>query len=197
MNVVIIVSRRKSGYTFSRYSGDNVEAMPREGDETMAKKKKKSNSKQILMIVLLLVMATGAVVVFQSGFFGRSNQPVYDSSLVDCVTVTGTIRADDLNLSGKEITRINRLMSKFSLSFDSIEVNLELEDQFAPIEIENDTVLVLRLRCQAPEMEVAFWSRKVPRNRLVKHMETAVPEAAKELKWATQKSGNTVRRIYL
>lgn len=163
----------------------------------METKKKKSNGKQILTIVLLLVMAGGAVVFFQSGFFGGSNQPRYDSSLVDAVSVTGTIRVGDLNLSGKEVTKLNRLMSKYALAFERIDINLELENQFAPIEIEKDTLLVLSLHCHSDHIEVAFWSRKVARGRLVKHVEKSMAEAARELKWAKKQPDANVRRIYL
>jgi|GEM_PF-2420296 len=150
----------------------------------MSTRKTKADHKGIWgpLVTLVLMLAIGAVVVFQTDLLGLKKGSRYDDELLSSVKITGTIKAKDLKLTGKEITSLNALSRSYGDLFSTMDMNLVLENKYAPIIIEHDTTMVLKLTCSAQDSEVVFRSREVKRSELVKHMERSMKKAEAEFK---------------
>ncbi|QGY38906.1 hypothetical protein GM415_01715 [Pseudodesulfovibrio cashew] len=161
-------------------------------------KRKEPNVALGVALSLILLAAVGAVVFFQTDLL-RGTGHRYDDALLNSVQVSGTIKARDLHLTGREITKINNLARRYGNLFHKMDINLVLPDKFSPIEIEERTTMVLTLRCHAEKAVVEFWSRRVSRSDLVRHVTRSMAEAASEYEHfiATPGSGRSVAHLYL
>lgn len=146
----------------------------------MTSRRKPSKTLWGALITSVILLAIGAVVVFQTDLLGLKDNSGLDSQLLPSVKVTGTIKVKDLKLSGKEITSLNDLSRSYGDLFSTMNMNLVLENKFAPIDIKHDTVMILRLTCSANNAEVAFREREVKRSELVKHMQRSMKKAEAE-----------------
>jgi hypothetical protein len=150
----------------------------------MATRKTKTAAKRIWgpLATLVLMLAIGAVVVFQTDLIGLKKGSSYDDKLLPSVKITGTIKAEDLKLTDKEITSLNNLSRSYGDLFSTMNMNLVLENKYAPILIEHGTTMILTLTCSAQDSEVVFRSREVKRSELVKHMKRSMEKAEAEFK---------------
>jgi len=145
---------------------------------------KKSRSKRLWGTVAALVMllAMGAVVVFQTDLLGLRLDGGLDDELLPSIQLTGPIKAEQLRLTEWEITSLNDLSRKYGDLFSTMNMNLSLENKFAPLVIEQDTVMILKLTCKSQSSEVTFRSREVRRSELVDLMQRSVQKAETEFK---------------
>lgn len=150
--------------------------------------KKSSKGIWAAAAVVFLVLSIAAVVVFQTNILGVKVDG-YDDELLPSIKLTGPIKEKHLKLSGKEITSLNNLSRSHGDLFSAMHMNLSLENKFAPLEIEEDTVMILKLTCTAASSEVAFRSREVRRSELVKHMQRSMKKAESEFQRYRDKSG--------
>jgi len=158
---------------------------------------RKSPSKTLwgAVVTVILVLAIGSVVVFQTDMLGLKGDD-YDSALLPSVRLSGTIKAKDLNLTGMEITSLNNLSRSYGDLFSTMDMNLILENKYAPIVVEHDTVMLLKLTCTTHDAEVVFRQREVRRSDLVKHMQKTMKVAETEFKrHRDMNGGNVFRRL--
>lgn len=168
----------------------------------MAGAKQESSVAQTLSLIGLLAVAVGAVVVFQAGAIDLSffmSKPSYDSALMETISVKGPVKVKDLNLSKSEIRKINYAALRCQELFPSMDVILNMADQFAPIKVNMDTELILGLALKAEETEVTFYNRTLERKNLVPHMVRSMEEAAEEFTHIKALPDRTapIERLYL
>ena len=168
----------------------------------MARTKSNSNIRLISGLIALLLIAVGAVITFQTDFVGKAfsnNAPTLETAFIDSIKVSGTIKFEDLKLTGAEITKINNMARRNRTVFDRMDMNFELEDQFAPIDVDENTTLVMTLKLKADTTEVSFWSRKVPRSQLVIHLSRSIKKAASEYKHYRDMPNRTapIKKLYI
>jgi len=147
----------------------------------MAQKQMTTNTKRNMVLALLLFLAAGAVVAFQADYIHISfakKAPTYSSELLSMINVDGAVKVKDLNLSSSEIRKINYAAMKMRRVFSQIDVSLNMEDKFAPIEVGRNTELELGLVFKAgDDCEVQCWTQSVSRSRLVAQVVRSMEEA--------------------
>ncbi len=169
----------------------------------MARESTSSNTGRNVAILLLLLIAAGTIVAFQTDFVRwafAKKAPSYSKELLAMISVNGSVKVKDLNLTGKEIKAVNFAAMKVSKVFPSVNVSLDMLDRFAPIKVENDTELKLGMVFKTEEnCEVAFWTRTIPRKRLIPHMVRSMEEAMSEFENIRKLSRGekTFKRLYL
>lgn len=145
----------------------------------MSVRKKNSKAVWATAVTILLLAGAAAVVFFRGDLLGFGGADL-EVKLLPSVKVTGTINAEDLNLSGREIASLNKLSRSYGDLFSTMNMNLVLENKFAPIDIKQDTIMILKLICTARGAEVVFRSREVRRSELVTHMQRSMKKAETE-----------------
>lgn len=169
----------------------------------MARKQTSGNSSRNVVIGLLLLIAAGAIVAFQSDYVRRAFAvpgPSYSEELLSMIGVKGAVKTEDLKLSKSEVRKINFAAMKVRKVFPKVDVSFNMEDKFAPIEVEQDTKLELGMVLRTDDdCEIAFWTRNVTRKRLVPQMVRSMEKAQAEYehyrKQPELKSG--FKRIYM
>lgn len=135
---------------------------------------------KVAVIVTIFVLL-GSLVVYQTGFFADNPLLSKSAGLTDRVVVKGSVRVEQLKLSGKEVRQINRAVSKHAKTFS--QVALYVDSKVMPGKIVRGSTLEWAMVLDAGEgMEVRSWSRKVSRIHLVPEVVMYMDKAAKEFK---------------
>lgn len=161
---------------------------------------KKSSSRRVGVVAaaVVILVAIGAVVVFQTGLLGVSIDDGFDDELLPSIQLTGPIKAKHLKLAEWEITSLNDLSRRYGDLFSAMNMNLSLESKFAPLVVEQDTVMIIKLTCKAQSSEVAFRSREVRRSELVDHMQRSVKQAEEEFRrYQGRTDGKNIMRLVI
>ena len=128
-------------------------------------------------VILVLFLTMAGLVIFKTGVLdgkGSSN-----GGLSGIVSVMGTVKLADLNLSKGEIRKINRAVATHKATFNQVDLYLDVKDGFR--DITTKTVLVWAMVLETnDECEVRSWSRKTDRGDLVPQMVMYMNKAAKE-----------------
>lgn len=135
-------------------------------------------------LFLLFFIAGGGIVAFKTSLATLSFtnvRPAYKAELLDMVSIHGSVKVDDLNLSNKEVKKINFAALKHRRLFPRVDMRLDMEDKFAPIQVESATMLEMSLVLVADDnSDVTCWTRKVSRKELVPSMVRFMDRAASE-----------------
>jgi len=107
--------------------------------------------------------------------------PTYDSELLSTVSVRGSIKPEDLNLSPKEIKKINFAVMKHSKDFKKVDIQLDRDDPHGPATVDKDTLLNMSVVLEIDkDCEIHSWDSKVPRDNLAPQMINYLEKAADE-----------------
>ncbi|WP_419785565.1 hypothetical protein [Pseudodesulfovibrio sp.] len=124
---------------------------------------------------MAFVIMIGAMAARIGVFSGSGSE----TALSDVVAVKGTVKVDDLRLTGGEVRKLNRAVEEHRGMFPEVDLFLDVKDKSH--NMEPDTVLVWAMILKANgECEVRSWSRKVSRTDLVPQMILYMDRAAKE-----------------
>jgi len=127
-----------------------------------------------LIILAFLLMA--GVIVARIGIFSGGAD---DEGLSGIVAIKGTVKPEELRLTGGEVRKLNRAVEEHRETFSKVDLFLDVKDK--SLSIKSDTVLVWAMILKANgDCEVRSWSRKVPRAELVSQMIIYMDRAAKE-----------------
>jgi len=142
----------------------------------MTKKKSDSNMFFKTTIILILFSAMGGLIAFKTGAFEKG---LSSEGLSGVVSVKGTVKFEDLNLSTGEVQKINRAVSTHKKTF--AQVDLFLDAKGDPEKMNGKTVLVWAMVLETNgDCEVRSWSRKISRGDLVPQMVLYMNKAARE-----------------
>jgi hypothetical protein len=143
----------------------------------MSRKGSNTNNFFRVGIILTFFFVMGALVVFKISLSEKSFFD--DEGLSGVVSVKGTVRAADLNLSKGEVSKINKAVASYRETFSKVDLFLDVKD--GSRDVNSDTVLVWAMVLQANgDCEVRSWSRKTARGDLVPQMVLYMNKAAKE-----------------
>lgn len=143
----------------------------------MHKKNSGSNKffKSSLLAIIFFCLA--GVLIFKTGILHSGTGG--ESGLSGLVSVKGTVKIDDLGLSGNEVKRINRAVAGHKDMFTQVDLFLDAKsgrDAAKPT-----TVLVMAMVLETNgDCEVRSWSRKISRADLVPQLIKYMNRAAKE-----------------
>lgn len=143
----------------------------------MAKKKSDGNTFLKTSVILVVFLALAGLLAFKTGLIQRDGASV--EGLSGIVSVRGTVKLADLNLSKSEVKKINRAVDQHKGTFDQIDLFLDAKD--GSNDMNNKTVLVWAMVLETNgDCEVRSWSRKISRENLVPQMVIYMNKAAKE-----------------
>ncbi len=141
--------------------------------------KKDSGLRSSLRIgaISILFLTMVGLVVFKTGMFHSASTD--GGGLSGVVSVKGTVKAEDLNLSGSEVSKLNHAVEKHRNTFTKVDLFLDAKGDSG--DISGKTVLVWAMVLETNgECEVRSWSRKIARGELVPQMVLYMNKAAKE-----------------
>jgi hypothetical protein len=143
----------------------------------MAKKNSDSNIFFKTSVIMVLFFAMATVIAFKAGVFESNGTS--GSGLSGVVSVKGTVRLKDLNLSKSEVKKINRAIAAHKKTFTQVDLFLDAKD--GSKDIKSTTILVWAMVLETNgDCEVRSWSRKTTRDDLVPKMVMYMNKAAKE-----------------
>jgi len=146
-------------------------------DAFMKKKKMDSNIVLKISLISVLFVAMAIVVVVKTDVLKSGD--VHADGLSGLVSVKGTVKVEDLNLSLAEVKKINRAVSTYKDTFSQVDLFLDAKKGIA--NMNGKTILVMAMVLETNgECEVRSWSRKVSRNDLVSQIVLYMNKAAKE-----------------
>lgn len=128
-------------------------------------------------VIIILFMTMAGLIAFKGELF--HSDAVSDEGLSGLVSVKGTVKVEDLDLSKSEIKKINRAVSNHKKTFTQVDLFLDVKDGSSDMNKTTTLVWAMVLETNG-ECEVRSWSRKVPRGELVAQMVIYMNKAAKE-----------------
>lgn len=138
---------------------------------------KNSSTKLKAATIFVLFLFMAGLIVFKTGIFTGGDAA--EKGLSGLVSVKGTVRIENLNLSKSEVTKINRAVAGHQDTFSQVDLFLDVKD--GSREIDPKTVLIWAMVLETNgDCEVRSWSRKVSRGDLVAQMILYMNKAAKE-----------------
>jgi len=127
-------------------------------------------------LILLAFLLMAGLIIARIGVFHIGAD---DEGLSGIVSIKGTVKADELRLTGGEVRKLNRAVEEHRDTFSKVDLFLDVKDKSPAVE--PDTVLVWAMILKANgDCEVRSWSRKVLRSELVPQMIIYMERAAKE-----------------
>ena len=143
----------------------------------MTQKKTGVNSFFKTSAILVLFLTMAGLIVFKTGLLERRTSN--SDGLSGIVSVKGTVKLDDLNLSKVEVRKINRAVAAHRATFKQVDLFLDAKD--GSKDITPSTILVWAMVLETSgECEVRSWSRKTARGDLIPQMVMYMNKAAKE-----------------
>ncbi len=141
--------------------------------------KKNSGSKSFLKIstIMTIFIVMIGLVVFKAGVFDRGLSG--NEGLSGIVSVRGTVKLDDLNLSNGEIKKLNRAVVAHRKTFTQVDLFLNTKDGSKDISAKTILVWAMVLDTNG-DCEVRSWSRKVSRSEFVAQVVRYIDKAAGE-----------------
>lgn len=134
--------------------------------------------------IAFVVLCLAGLIGFKSGTISLPGFINDSGSLVELspvVTIKGVVKARHLNLSQKEIKRINSCVFKHRNLLEGLDMKLNLAEKEAPLDdIRSDTRLKMVMGFRSDDCEVTSWEKSLTRKDLVRQMVRFMDKAAEE-----------------
>ena len=166
----------------------------------MAKVQSRPSKRKILFIVLLFALFMGAV-AFKAGVVDISSlkRASFGPELSDVISLSGPVKARDLNLSTGEIRQINRALLKHRTVFPHVRLVLDVKGQSRPVTVDPGTMLDMAMVLEVDsECQVRSWNRTVARRDLAGQMVRYMDKCAEEYDHYKDAPGmKNIRYLYI
>lgn len=150
----------------------------------MARRQKKS-LKGIFFTIAILLMCFAGLVAFRTGVFANVPKVFGEPDgipLAEQISVRGAVKVKDLGLSDKEVRKINWTVRKLGKVFNKVNVQVDMADQFAPLEVSKKTELKMVMNLETDDgCTVQSWQENVVRADFASYMVKYLKRAAVEL----------------
>lgn len=146
---------------------------------------KKSNSVRLKAVGFVLgFVFLSTLAVFKSGWVDINDfksKTVYDEALVSELSLKGSVRSAELDLSRKEIKQINIVVLRYRKDFPQVDVQLDRAGREATREVKGDTLLRMIVTLKVSnDCEMQSWGQRVTRNDLAPEMVASIERGASE-----------------